>query len=311
MEYIYKFIEYINENSILSIGLLIFVIFFLVYLYTNKEETENYLGLKLVGIYLLGAFTFNFNLDSFTLIIPVGFVIYLAFMKNKERANNIIKKKASVLGVVILCLGGLNSLIYNKVEYRDREIPIKNISIKSLKNDYEIIKKELDIEHMLGVESFELEYNENNKIRSLRYTIQDLNNKTYYISGNDNGYSISTRKTNENENEISMFSSIDNYNMYIEKLLDAISNIKFKKYENSAYYTVIYRDEEEFYEDDDSLYTVDLSNYSTEKLNSKNPLDNAVAISHMPMRELSEGSWESIKTDTYLISYEIDEEQEE
>ena len=308
MEYIYKFIEYINENNLLSIGLLIFAIFFLVYLYTNKEEAENYLGLKLVGFYLLGAFTFNFNLDSFTLIIPVGFVIYLVFMKNKERVNNTIKKKASVLGVVILCLGGLNSLIYNKVEYRDREVPIKNISIKSLKNDYEIIKKELDIEHMLGVESFELEYNENNKIRSLRYTIKGLNNKTYYISCNDNSYSISTRKTNENENESTMFSSIDNYNMYIEKLLDVISNTKFKKYENSAYYTVIYRDEEEFYEDDNSLYTVDFSNYSTEKLNSKNPMDNVVAISHMPMRELSKGSWESIKTDTYLISYEIDEE---
>ncbi len=161
------------------------------------------------------------------------------------------------------------------------------------------------------MESFELEYNENNKIRSLRYTIQGLNNKTYYISCNDNSYSISTRKTNDNEDEIPMLSPMYNYNMYIEKLLDVISNTKFKKYENSAYYTVIYRDEEEFYEDDNSLYTVDLSNYSTEKLNSKNPPDNAVAISHMPMRELSEGSWASIKTDTYLISYEIDEEQEE
>ena len=310
MEYTYKFIEYINENNILSICLLIFVMFFLVHLYNNKEEVENYLGLKLIGFYLLGAFTFNFNLDSFTLIIPIGFVIYLAFIKNKERLNSLIKKKASILGLAILCLGGLNSIIYNRVEYRDREIPIKNISIKGLSNDYEIIKKELGIDHMSGVESFELEYNENNKIRSLHYTIQGLDNKTYYISGNDNSYSISTSKTYDNEDEISIFNSMD-YNTDVEKLLDVISNTKFKKYKNSAYYTVIYEDEQDYYEDDNSLYTIDLSNYSTEKLNWKYPIYNAVEISHMPMRQISEGSWESIKTDTYLISYEIEENSEE
>lgn len=310
MEYIYKFIEYINEKNILSIGLLVLVIFFLVYLYTNKEEVENYLGLKLIGFYLLGAFTFNFDLDSFTLIIPVGFVTYLVFMKNKERSNRIIKKKASILGLIILCLGVLNSMIYNKVEYRDREISIKNISIKSLSNDYEIIKKELGIDNMSGVESFELEYNKNNSIRSLHYTVQGFNNKTYYISCGDDSYSIKTSKTYDTEDETVIFSSIG-YNMDIEKLLDVISNIEFKKYKNSPYYTVIYRNEEEYYEDDNSLYTVDLNDYSTEKLKSKYPIYNAVEISHMPMRQLSEGSWESINTDTYLMSYEIDENQEE
>ncbi|WP_322395926.1 hypothetical protein, partial [Clostridium perfringens] len=75
--------------------------------------------------------------------------------------------------------------------------------------------------------------------------------------------------------------------------------------------TVIYEDEKEYYEDDNSLYTIDLSNYSTEKLNWKYPIYDAVEISHMPMRQISEGSWESIKTDTYLISYEIEENSEE
>ncbi|WP_419725503.1 hypothetical protein [Terrisporobacter petrolearius] len=309
MEYIYKFIEYIYENNLLSIVLLVFAIIFLVYLYNNKEEAENYLGLKLTGIYLLGAFTFDFNLDSFTLTIPVGFAIYLAFMKNKERANSIIKKKASILGLFILCLGILNSIIYNKVEYRDREISIKNISIKGLKNDYEIIKKELGIEDMANVESLDLQYNKDDKIRSLQYTIRDLNNKTYFISTNRNNYSITTSKTYENENETFMFGSVSYYNMDIETLLDVISNTKFKQYKNSAYYTVVYENEEEYYEDNEDLYDIDLGNYSTKKLNTKYPICNAVDISHMPMRQLSEGSWKSIKTDTYLIRYEIDEEQ--
>ena len=174
MESIYKFIEYINESSILSIGLLIFAILYLIYLYNKKEEIENYLGLKLIGFYLLGAFTFNFNFESFTAIIPIGFIIYLAFMKNKERANCMIKKKASIMGLIILCVGGINSIIYNNIEYRERNIPIKNISIKSLRSDYEVIKKELGIDDVVSVGSLDLEYNKNNKIRRLSYNIKDL-----------------------------------------------------------------------------------------------------------------------------------------
>ena len=308
MEYIYKSVEYINESNILSMGLLILVVFYLIHLYIKKEEAEKYLGLKLIGFYLLGAFTFN--LDSFSLIIPVGFVLYLLFMKNKERANNMIKKKASIMGLIIVCLGALNSIIYNAVEYRDRNIPIKNISIKSLRNDYEIIKKELGIDDVASVESFDLEYNENNKIRSLYYTIQDFNNKTYYIAANSNSYSIYTRKTYDDENETFMFSSM-NYNMDIETLLGVISNTKFKKYENSSYYTVIYKNEENYYEDDNNLYTVDLCNYSTEKLNSKYPVYDAVDISHMPMKQVSDGSWESTRSDIYLMRYDIDESSDE
>ena len=80
MESIYKFIEYINESNILSMGLLIFAILYLIYLYNKKEEIENYLGLKLIGFYLLGAFTFNFKFESFTAIIPIGIIIYLQYI---------------------------------------------------------------------------------------------------------------------------------------------------------------------------------------------------------------------------------------
>ena len=311
MESIYKFIEYINESNILSMGLLIFAILYLIYLYNKKEEIENYLGLKLIGFYLLGAFTFNFNFESFTAIIPIGIIIYLAFMKNKERVNCVIKKKASIMGLIILCVGGINSIIYNNIEYRERNIPIKNISIKSLRSDYEVIKKELSIDDLASVESLDLEYNENNKIRRLSYTIKDQNNKTYFISTNGKSYSINTSKTYESEDETFMFSSMGYYNMDIETLLDVMSNTKFKKYENTFYYTAIYKNEENYYENDKNLYIVDLANYSTKKLNSKYPIYDAVDISHMPMEQVSEGSWTSTKTDTYLMRYNIDEELDE
>ncbi|MCR1823591.1 hypothetical protein, partial [Terrisporobacter muris] len=195
--------------------------------------------------------------------------------------------------------------------YRDRNIPIKNISIKSLRSDYEVIKKELSIDDLASVESLDLEYNKNNKIRRLSYTIKDQNNKTYFISTNGKSYSINTSKTYESEDETFMFSSMGYYNMDIETLLDVMSNTKFKKYENTSYYTAIYKNEENYYENDKNLYIVDLANYSTKKLNSKYPIYDAVDISHMPMEQVSEGSWTSTKTDTYLMRYNIDEELDE
>lgn len=311
MEYIYKFIEYINESNLLKIGLLIFVILYLVYLYVKKcEEKENYLEVKLIGFYLLGAFTFNFN--DFSFIIPVGFAIYLIFMSRKQRTNNIIKKKACIMGLIIVCFGWVNTMIYNAVEYRDREITIKNLSVKSLRNDYEMIKKELGIDDTVSVESLDLEYKENNKIRSLSYTIQDLNNKTYYITTDKDGYTINTTKTYDSEDESFMFGSLgdNSYNMYIETLLDTISNIKFKEYKNASYYLALYRNGEDYYEKDENLYTVDLVNFSTKRLDLEYPICDAVDIIHMPMKQVSEGSWESMQPDIYLMSYEIDDQSE-
>ena len=161
MKYIFKFIEYINETNILSLATLILIIGYLRYLYNKKEEVEEYLGFKLVGFHMLGLFTFSFNFKYIKFVLPIGFIIYLLFMKNKERKNNIIKKKATVFGFIILCLGGINSIIYNKVEYRDRIIPMESIAINSLKGNYEILKKELDIDNQAFIEKFELDYNKN------------------------------------------------------------------------------------------------------------------------------------------------------
>ena len=41
MEYIFKFIEYINENDILNWGLLIFAIGYLIYLHSKKKNLKN------------------------------------------------------------------------------------------------------------------------------------------------------------------------------------------------------------------------------------------------------------------------------
>lgn len=305
MEYIFRFIEYINESNILSWGLLIFVIGYLTHLYSKKEETEQYLGWKLAGFYILGTFTFSLNLGAIPIKIPLGFIIYL-YNKDKVIKNVLVKKKAAIFGVLILYLGILNSIVYNKVEYRSRAIPMQNISIKTLRNDYEILKTKLNINHTTWIETIDLDYNENNKIRRLEYSIKDeTDNKIYYISANSKGYNINVSKIYNEDNSF-IFNS-NNYNMDTETLLDVISNTEFKKYENTSYYRVIYKNGNNYYEGSDNLYTIDYGSYSTKKLISKYPVYDTVDIIHVPMKQVSEGHWESTNSDIYLLNYNIDE----
>jgi len=303
MKYIFKFIEYINETNILSWSTLILIISYLIYLYNKKEEVEKYLIFKLIGFYILGTFTFNFKYFTFTL--PIGFIIYLLFMKNNERKNKITKKKATVFGFIIFCLSILNAVVYNKVEYRDRNIAFENIGVNTLKHNYEEIKKELGINNQVYIESFNLDYNEN-KIKRLNYTVKDVNNnKVYYISSNNKGYNVVVNKIYDNEDDSFMLNS-NKYNLDTETLLDVVNNINFKENKSADYYTIIYRNGLNAHDDFENLYTIDSNDYSTKKLECEHPIYNVVELSHIPMKRVSEGSWESIRSDTYLINYSID-----
>ena len=159
-------------------------------------------------------------------------------MKNKERKNNIIKKKATVFGFIILCLGGINSIIYNNVEYRDRVIPMESISMDSLKDNYKILKKELDIDNQAFIEKFELDYNKN-EIKMLSYTVKDINNnKYYYISNNTKSYNVHISKIYDYDEEDMLVFNPMEYNIDIEKFLDIINNVKFKENKDADYYII-------------------------------------------------------------------------
>lgn len=72
----------------------------LVYIYkTFKTEEEEYAEFKVLGYYLLGGFRVFYN----NLIIPLGFVVFLLFMKPEK--NQKMKKVAAVFGVIMLFLG--------------------------------------------------------------------------------------------------------------------------------------------------------------------------------------------------------------
>lgn len=87
-----------NWNFNVSIISTIVVIFVLMLLYRNREEDEGYLGLKLVGYYILG--TFNLNVG---ILIPIGFIIWLLLFYPKM--NRTIKRYSAIFGLLMMLIG--------------------------------------------------------------------------------------------------------------------------------------------------------------------------------------------------------------
>jgi uncharacterized membrane protein len=74
---------------------LLLVIGLLIWIYqTAEDKTENALGLKIVGYFILGTFTFSINHFH----IPLGFIIYLIVMH--PETNNRAKRYAALVGLV-------------------------------------------------------------------------------------------------------------------------------------------------------------------------------------------------------------------
>ncbi|TYP79110.1 hypothetical protein [Paenibacillus methanolicus] len=82
---------------ILAILLILLVLYVL---YTKRETNEEMLGLKLLGYYILGAFSITIN----GLALPVGFALSF-FLRPKFNAG--IKRGASVFGLIMLILNWL------------------------------------------------------------------------------------------------------------------------------------------------------------------------------------------------------------
>ena len=187
---------------------------------------------------------------------------------------------------------------------------MESIAINSLKDNYEILKKELDIDNQAFIEKFELDYNKN-EIKMLSYTVKDINNnKYYYISNNTKSYNVYISKIYDyNEDDMLVFNPME-YNIDIEKFLDIINNVKFKENKDADYYIILYRNDLMSYEEIGNLYTIDFNDYSTKKLKSEYPIYDAAQFSHMPMKRTGKGSWESMESYTYLMDYKVYENNE-
>ncbi|MBC2582435.1 hypothetical protein [Clostridium sp. DJ247] len=152
---------YINTIStfILILGLII--------IYRKSDKSEDFLFMKLVSYYLLGSFRFNFN----KLAIPLGFIIYLIFLRPKLNTRS--KRRATLLGLIFFIIG-LSIPSINKYLYeRPKEVTVHSVSINTIdfQKDWELIKEKLEINHDTRLEGFEINYENDGTIRELRYEL--------------------------------------------------------------------------------------------------------------------------------------------
>ncbi|WP_092924746.1 hypothetical protein [Romboutsia hominis] len=309
MEYIYRFIEFAEESGMVDLIFGGAIVSYLIYIYYKKEENEKYLALKLVGFFLLGLLRVGFTYDWYSIIIPAGFLLYWFLLKNKERPNNIIKKKATILGVSILYLTILSNIIYDFADYRDMKFDIKNISMDTLKEDYKTIRNELGLSWETDIINFEVKYDNNKKIKLLDMYIEDkVNNKLVSIGIYNGDYSIKQSKINNKDQIVDH--EFGEFSTTIEELLETIDNIELKKYDKADIYTIKYENDLSYIENK-KAYIVNSSNYSTDKLYPNSDIINASGIMYIPMEKVSEGSWSDIDYKYYLTSYEISSNEED
>lgn len=308
MNYILNFMEYTMESGIIALCNLMIIIVGLIYIYSKREEDENNLGWKIIGFYLLGAFSVNFNTESIQMILPAGFTFYYFFMKNKPRLNEKTKKIAAIFGVIMLYVGVLSNIIYEKIEYRDHTIITSNDSIEYIKKDWDTIKDKLDITYS-EIQDFNLLYKKDGRIEHLYYSVLD-DNKKYHVSlyPKDEKYYISIDKRVNEDNIFAGFDG-DRFNLNTDQFIDIIENTKFKKYKDANGYNIkygnhIYTDSLE----DKKVYTINHDDYSVEELASKNNIYRYSSIVYVPLNKVSEDSSDSISIDEYLVYYNYSEE---
>lgn len=191
---------------VLGVGwvLLIFISIVLVLIYRKRESEEAYLGIKVVGYYLLGSFTFNFNMFP----IPLGYIIYLMFFKPTQ--NRKVKNRIVNFGLVIFLASVIIPRAEAAIYERDINLDIssRNVNELNLYDDLQKIRERFDLIKFIGLTDFTMAYDETGNINYIDYTLNVNNNGDnikYYISYGRNerndGYTI-RRLKNDNINEV-------------------------------------------------------------------------------------------------------------
>lgn len=154
-------------SNILLILLTIIVIVLLVFIYKKREETESNLGFKIVGYYLLSAFTFRLN--EFPL--PLGFIVFLLFFRPTKNVKT--KQSSAYLGLAIFIIQLIIPAVDEYIYERSREVAgaSNNIFQVSFTKDWITIKDQMEIDPDARLENFKAEYEKNGQIIRLSYDL--------------------------------------------------------------------------------------------------------------------------------------------
>ena len=256
-----------NIWQYVGIVIMIVAIIGLVKIHKCKEEDEEYLVLKMIGFYLLGSFSFNFNITEFTYIfVPIGFFVYYLFMEHKERKNKVLKNKCAKWGLIILTISFVsNNLngIMNHFEYRDININSTG-NIKDLSLEWKTIKSKCNIDDNVPLDGARIIYNKDGKIEDLTYFLIDYNkNKSYQVNFENENYHIVVNKYDGYD-----YNFNSHYDTKTENFLKVVNHIN-DSHKMMDHNEINYEKELEGSNEGYDLYSVNIKNNKYKKIKEK------------------------------------------
>ena len=251
------------------VGILIMIVAIigLVKIHKCKEEDEEDLVLKMIGFYLLGSFSFNFNITEFMYIfVPIGFFVYYIFMEHKERKNKVLKNKCAKWGLIVLTISFVsNNLngIMNHFEYRDININSTG-NIKDLSLEWKTIKSKCNIDDNVPLDGARIIYNKDGKIEDLTYFLIDYNkNKSYQVNFENENYHIVVNKYDGYD-----YNFNSHYGTKTENFLKVVDHIS-DSHKMMDYNEINYEKELEGSNEGYDLYSVNIKNNKYKKIKEK------------------------------------------
>lgn len=256
-----------NIWQYVGIVIMIVAIIGLVKIHKCKEEDEEYLVLKIIGFYILGSFSFNFNITEFTYIfVPIGFLVYYLFMEHKERKNKVLKNKCAKWGLIILIISFVsNNLngIMNHFEYRDININSTG-NIKDLSLEWKTIKSKCNIDDNVPLDGARIIYNKDGKIEDVTYFLIDYNkNKSYQVNFENENYHIVVNKYDGYD-----YNFNSHYDTKTENFLKVVTQIS-DSHKMMDYNEINYEKELEGSNEGYDLYSVNIKNNKYKKIKEK------------------------------------------
>lgn len=256
-----------NIWQYVGIVIMIVAIIGLVKIHKCKEEDEEYLVLKMIGFYILGSFSFNFNITEFMYIfVPIGFFVYYIFMEHKERKNKVLKNKCAKWGLIVLTISFVsNNLngIMNHFEYRDININSTG-NIKDLSLEWKTIKSKCNIDDNVPLDGARIIYNKDGKIEDLTYFLIDYNkNKSYQVNFENENYHIVVNKYDGYD-----YNFNSHYGTKTENFLKVVDHIS-DSHKMMDYNEINYEKELEGSNEGYDLYSVNIKNNKYKKIKEK------------------------------------------
>lgn len=256
-----------NIWQYVGIVIMIVAIIGLVKIHKCKEEDEEYLVLKIIGFYILGSFSFNFNITEFMYIfVPIGFFVYYIFMEHKERKNKVLKNKCAKWGLIVLTISFVsNNLngIMNHFEYRDININSTG-NIKDLSLEWKTIKSKCNIDDNVPLDGARIIYNKDGKIEDLTYFLIDYNkNKSYQVNFENENYNIVVNKYDGYD-----YNFNSHYGTKTENFLKVVDHIS-DSHKMMDYNEINYEKELEGSNEGYDLYSVNIKNNKYKKIKEK------------------------------------------